>query len=302
MDSIFYAKERIKANRARAEREYEEVLASLCEDETFEEKYRKLDVLNFEIAKREVFGMDKGDLEKEREELTGYVDAQLKARKIRGIGEPNYSCEKCRDTGYVNGKKCDCLERTRIAIEMENNPFFALLPDRLKDVKFDFYGKNAEKYAKYAKFVNNNFVKGELNTCTLIGASGTGKTYIAETAVKEMLLSGMSVAVHNAVKLNRVFLEYHVAFLENKGEIWRDLIAPDVLLIDDLGVESVLNNVTVQYLYELLTERADKKTIITSNLDLRRLEDKYGQRIMSRLADKRKSAVLLFDGEDYRIK
>ena len=184
---------------------------------------------------------------------------------------------------------------------MGDNPNLSSRPDRLKDIDFKFYKSGATTYAKYAKLINNNFVKGEINFCTLIGASGTGKTYLAETALKETLYLGATISELNAIKLNRVFLEYHCAFLENKGDIWDELVTPDVLLIDDLGVESLLNNVTVPYLYELLTERADKKTIITTNFDLRKLEEKYGQRIMSRLSDKRKSLVINIGGEDYRI-
>ena len=301
MNGVLKAKEKIKANRIRAEKEYEDVLAELCREENFEEKYRKLDVLNFEIAKREVYKLPCDDLLAERAELKKEVDAAFVSHGIEGIGKPNYSCKICSDTGYVNGKKCKCLEEERIKAELIDNTDLLPLPHRLKDVDFGFYHKSADKYAKYAKLLNNNFVKGELNFCTLMGAAGTGKTYLAEVAEKELLYTGASVSSLNAVKLNRVFLEYHCAFLENKAEIWDRLISPDVLLIDDLGVESLLNNVTVTYLYELLTERADQKTIITTNLDIRGLEDKYGQRIMSRLSDKRKSMVINIGGEDYRI-
>lgn len=301
MNGVLRAKERIKANRVRAEKEYEDVLAELFREENFEEKYRKLDVLNFEIAKKEVFNVPCDDLKKEREELQKYVDAALKERGIEGIGKPDYSCKECSDTGYVNGKKCKCLEIERIKAELNDNALLIPLPNKLKDIDFSFYKRSADKYAKYAKLLNNNFVKGELNFCTLMGPAGTGKTYLAEVAVKETLYAGASVSCLNAVKLNRVFLEYHCAFLENKAEIWNGLVEPDVLLVDDLGVESLLNNVTLNYLYELLTERADKKTVITTNLDIRGLEEKYGQRIMSRLSDKRKSLVINIGGEDYRI-
>ena len=83
--------------------------------------------------------------------------------------------------------------------------------------------------------------------------------------------------------------------------MWDELSQPDLLYIDDLGVEPILNNVTVTYLYALLVDRMDKKTIITTNLDVMKMEERYGERILSRLLDKRKGAMMTFEGEDLRF-
>ena len=51
----------------------------------------------------------------------------------------------------------------------------------------------------------------------------------------------------------------------------------------------------------VLVDRMDKKTIITTNLDVLRMEDRYGERILSRLLDKRKGAMMTFEGEVLRF-
>lgn len=300
MRDIFKAEALIRERRERAEREREMLLEELLNDGEFAADYSRLSWLNFEIAKREVYGMPLEKLGEERELLREKIHRVLAEHGARGEGA-DYSCKACSDTGYINGKRCDCLERARIEINLSENPFLMEAPSSLKEIDFPFYGAKSAEYCKYARFLHNNFVKGGLNYCTLIGAPGTGKTYIAAVCVKEALYDGAEVRVINGVRLNRTFLEYHCAELARKASVWAELAEPDVLLIDDAGVEATLNNVTVQYLYELLTERADKKTVITSNLDLRGLENKYGQRILSRLADKRRGAFLRFSGEDYRI-
>lgn len=84
--------------------------------------------------------------------------------------------------------------------------------------------------------------------------------------------------------------------------MWETITETDAILIDDLGAEQVLNNVTIPYILEMLTERAENKvTVITTNLSPVELEKRYGQRIVSRLLDKKLSVGIEFGGEDLRI-
>ena len=83
----------------------------------------------------------------------------------------------------------------------------------------------------------------------------------------------------------------------------QNYIDADILLIDDLGSEPVLKNVTVEYLYTILNERLVKNraTCISSNLDSpTKILDRYGERIYSRLANKLLSLNILFTGKDNR--
>lgn len=301
MKDIVKAQKIIENRREAAVKKYDDLLEKLRADEKFDDELRRLSFLDFEIAKCEVFGQNCDDFIKERDDLKRKTTEYLSKKGIKNIDEPDYFCKKCKDRGYVGRNKCECLEKTRIEVNLDRNPSLKEIPESLRKIDYNFYGEKSAEYLKCAQILNNSFIKGDMNFATVTGKAGTGKTYLAEVCLKDMLYGGSQVAVINAVKLNRIFLEYHCAPLESKAGIWAELIEPDVLLLDDMGVESVLNNVTVQYFYELLTERAELKTIITSNLDLRGFENKYGQRIMSRLADKRKSMIISVEGRDYRI-
>ena len=63
-------------------------------------------------------------------------------------------------------------------------------------------------------------------------------------------------------------------------------------------------DVTVEFLYLVINERKMKKlsTIITSNLDLKDLRDRYDERISSRIMDRETSINIYIDGEDRRLK
>ncbi len=292
----------LEKRRKAAEREYEKKLADLKKDEKFADAYLRVSYLKFELAKRRVFGMEIDEnSEKEFVDLSRFVSEKLQSAGINSDDTPSYSCKKCSDTGFADGTQCECLERARIEINLGDYRNLQSTPTA-DNIDFKFYGAEEENYRKRAQFIKKNFMDGSLNYCTVLGAPGTGKTFLANSFMKQALLSGKSIKIINSVRLNREFLEYHCAPLEQKNDLWEEICGYDFLLIDDLGVESQIKNVTAQYLYELLTERADKKTIITSNISINQLEDLYGQRIFSRLSDKLRGAVFTVTGSDYRIK
>ena len=64
----------------------------------------------------------------------------------------------------------------------------------------------------------------------------------------------------------------------------------------------MLNNVTKEYLYLVISERMlkSKSTLISTNLDAKNILERYGERIFSRLFDKTKSLLLRIEGHDLR--
>jgi DNA replication protein DnaC len=48
--------------------------------------------------------------------------------------------------------------------------------------------------------------------------------------------------------------------------------------------------------------QSHKKTVITTNLDFGQIQDAYGERIFSRLVQKKQSVKINFTGDDLRVK
>ena len=73
----------------------------------------------------------------------------------------------------------------------------------------------------------------------------------------------------------------------------------DLLIIDDLGCE-VINQFTVSCLYNLINTRINvgKSTIINTNFTYEDLQNKYEQRITSRIFGE--FTLLIFTGTDIR--
>ena len=117
-----------------------------------------------------------------------------------------------------------------------------------------------------------------------------------------MLERGMSVMAVTAFAANDRFLKYHTTFDENKSAYLDTMLDCALLVIDDLGTESILKNVTLEYLYQLVNERntRGKLTLITTNLFPDNILSRYGERIYSRLFDKSLSFTAYLTGKDIR--
>ena len=76
----------------------------------------------------------------------------------------------------------------------------------------------------------------------------------------------------------------------------------DVLFLDDLGTEPLLDNVTVSQFFNLFNERQNhqKACVISTNLSLKNLRERYTERIASRLLDRSRMMVVEMRGEDIR--
>ena len=133
----------------------------------------------------------------------------------------------------------------------------------------------------------------------IIGGTGSGKTFLLECVANELIKKGVMVCYKTAFELNELARLYHIG----KSYNFSDCLNADVLLIDDLGTEPVLKNVTKEYLYNLINSRQINKrpTLISTNLSLDNILDRYDERIFSRLANKNLSTVIQLLSKDKRL-
>jgi DNA replication protein DnaC len=134
-------------------------------------------------------------------------------------------------------------------------------------------------------------------------ALGTGKTHLAIGIARELVAAGKSVAI---TRVNRLMLEVYRTFKRQDADAL-DVVtrysAPDVVVLDDLGAEK-WNEYNLSVLYEIISSRAHKVTIITSNYSLGDLDANdttgYMPRITSRLAGTCK--LVRMTGPDRRLR
>ena len=77
----------------------------------------------------------------------------------------------------------------------------------------------------------------------------------------------------------------------------------ELLLIDDLGMEPLMENTTAVQFYNLLNERRKRglSTVISSNLTMSDVKNRYTERVSSRLLDADACRVIHLLGRDVRL-
>ncbi len=214
------------------------------------------------------------------------------------------SCPICLDKGYTIGGACSCLlETVKSCMTKEGDLPHTLSCYDACDVS-RYEGEDKSKVEKLIGFLDKwtkAYPTVSKNYIVIDGKPGVGKTHLAGIVANQFLDSGKSVSFYNALNLNKIFLRAHLAPLREKAEILQDVNDPDLLVIDDLGVEQILNNVTIEALYALLNERQNRATIITTNLSPDLIHEKYDDRVYSRLSGYN-SFIFTLTGRDLRRK
>lgn len=221
----------------------------------------------------------------------------------------HYTCEKCSDSGYIDGvKMCSCLRELIIKGRIEESAMGRLLEkqsfDNFELGVYSYDPKVAERM-KMILAMAKNYVrdfKDKRENLLLIGKTGTGKTHISTAIARELIHQGYDVIYDSTQNIISDFeadrFKSGYGREENRSDKYLNCT---LLIIDDLGTE-FSNAFTVSTLYNLLNARqnSDLPTIISTNLSPEELSAKYEDRIFSRIMGNG-TKVLPFDGRDIRV-
>ena len=227
-----------------------------------------------------------------------------------------FTCPDCKDTGYINGNPCHCFKEEVIKLlysrselqeilERENFDTFdysLYSEDFIDDATGISAAENIETVVDHCHYFINHFDK-TFDNLLFYGRAGTGKTFLINCIAKELIEKSYSVIYLSAVQLFDLMAGY--SFHRENHSVYSqismdELIHCDLLIIDDLGTE-MTNSFTDSALFDCLNERLvhHKSTIISTNLSLRGLQERYEERIFSRTAGN--YTPLKIFGDDIRI-
>lgn len=221
---------------------------------------------------------------------------------------PIYHCNKCKDTGFLpeTRQKCSCFIKAQTRLLFEQSGIYNLIKQQNFDtLSFDYFNeKESEHYANALnisrKFIEN-FDTGYQNL-VFYGNVGTGKTFLSCCIAKALMEKGSSVIYCSADKLFKNLAQLR-QFSENKSSyvsFMEDINQCDLLIIDDLGTETTTEWVKSD-LFTCLNNRDlfQRATLISTNLPLKELQERYSERIFSRLSSN--FTFCKFEGRDIRV-
>lgn len=234
--------------------------------------------------------------------------------------EPIYECPICKDTGYItknyNTSMCNCLKQRLFNIAYNKSNIGNIEKENFSNFNINLYSDevNPSKYnsnispkqnIQIIKNISlsfiNNFDKPEEKNLLFTGNTGLGKTFLTNCIACEILKKGKTVLYQTSSNMLDMIIDYRFNKNNITKKIYDSLSDVDLLIIDDLGTETI-NSMKLTELFNILNNRLlnQNKTIISTNLNLHNILKNYDERIFSRIIGYYNACK--FFGDDIRIK
>lgn len=242
-------------------------------------------------------------------ELNRLSDEKRKVLTDAGIPDGylslKYECPDCRDTGYVNGKKCHCLMQKIVEhYYVSSGLYEKLKTENFETFSFDYFDGEELESIKEIHEAAVDFVRTFAHTyrnMLFYGSVGCGKSFMSNCIAKALMDKGVPVTYVSAMRLFDI-LSAHIFGRQGAGTAEYDMLYRcPLLIIDDLGTE-IGSSVVSSGFFDILNERDLKSlsTIISTNYSMAELKDKYSDRAFSRLLGN--YDIYRFSGDDIRRK
>ena len=229
-------------------------------------------------------------------------------RLLASIGFPqdalelHFRCKTCNDTGYIGqtNKPCSCRllkrESLRGSDGINARETFANFSTDL------FPTQEQKKRTINAKLICEQFASSlpdpEKPSILLFGTPGLGKSFLGNAIAFAALSRGIDAERVTAY----AFIQNVLRDIREQTQHAARYQSVSLLVLDDLGSEPVIPNVSFEWLFAVINERtlAGLATVCSTNLTLSQLQTRYDDRFMSRLCDKNTTQVLHLTGENLR--
>lgn len=265
--------------------------------------------------------IEQENLEIKLKNIDDKIEKELKKLNIEKEDfKPKFDCKNCNDTGFVTEnsktKYCSCFIQAVI-----NETYKQINLEKIYDENFDTfdlgyysnvvdeekYGtkksprKNIEQIKNISLDFANNILSKEQKNLLFVGNTGLGKTFLSNCIARKVLQNGNSVIYQTSPIFIDKIMKLSFSFDEKDKTQYDKIFEVDLLIIDDLGTETITNNKYTE-LFKIINTRLakNKKILISTNLTLNELFERYDERVMSRLIGE--FNICKFIGDDIRLK
>lgn len=248
------------------------------------------------------------------------LEAQSKRKKLltdagfpEDYLEVKYTCPVCKDTGFHDGYYCECyknlvrqtaVEELDISKQLKKCTFDSFKLDLYPNIRDEVLGISQREQMKtvfeYCREWAKDFSRSSKGLI-MLGKTGLGKTHLSLAVAGAVIEKGYNVyygSVQNV--MDKLQKEHFGKSRDNDDEsITQELFEADLLILDDLGAE-FSTQFTVSQFYNIINTRLVNSlpVIISTNLTIGEIEEKYSQRVASRIVGS--CVPLQFCGRDIR--
>ena len=219
--------------------------------------------------------------------------------------DPIYTCPKCHDTGTVGtpGRPCACAlkkqqEMMLSASRVNTRETFAQFCESV------YPGDEQKKQGLGMKRFCERYVAAlpapEKPNLLIVGQSGLGKSFFGNAIAYAAIEKGVETVKATAYQC----IQDVLSGIDAREDAIALFLTAQLLVLDDLGTEAMVPNVTIETIFRILNERAAAKlpTVFITNLDREGLFERYGERVASRMIDGALTSIVLLRGDNLRTR
>lgn len=219
--------------------------------------------------------------------------------------DPIYTCPKCKDTGEVGEPRrlCTCALKK----QQESMLSGSRINDRETFANFNesiYPGDEQKKQGLGMKRFCERYVAAlpapEKPNLLIVGQSGLGKSWFGNAIAYAAIEKGIQTVKATAYQCIQSILDG----IETRDNAIAPYLSAKLLILDDLGTEAMVPNVTVETIFRILNERAAAQlpTVFITNLDREGLFTRYGERVASRMIDGALTSIVVLRGDNLRTR
>ena len=283
-------------------------------------RIREIDMLlrkSMAVAMQTVFqtGSDAKVAMEDVKQANLHLQAEKKALIQKHFGEgwldETPICPKCGGSGYIGTFMCSCLKDLCREYQEKEVALLADEGQHFGAFRLNYYSDRPDPKTGISpraimsrgfdicRDYGENFTLASGNLL-FNGGTGLCKTFLSACIAREVAARGYSVAYETASHLFTKLEKHRFHPDEETAQEVRRLQDCDLLIVDDLGTELPGQFVTAS-LYTLLNDRllANKPMVISTNLNIEELGQRYSPQIKSRLQGSFRQ--LPFVGQDIRV-
>ena len=247
---------------------------------------------------------------------------QLRARRAELLTAAGYEpdalddrpiCPKCSDRGWIGSAMCTCLQAFCAQEQIASlSSMLDLGEQSFETFSLDWYSaepdeelgisprENMAMVERVCRNYAQKFGKYIVQNLFLTGAPGLGKTFLSAAIARVVSEQGYSVVYDTAVNIFTNFENAKFGRGEDAAEAVERYLSCDLLILDDLGSE-LTSQMSQSALYTIVNSRliGDKHTVISSNLSMDEIRQRYQPMTASRLEGEYRE--LSFVGQDIRL-
>ena len=226
--------------------------------------------------------------------------------------EPIFQCALCRDTGIDENtrERCVCFKEAlrkerykELLLDKDDASFenfnVSLFPDDTNVFEGITQRQNMKTLYDASLLFAETYPATRKKNMLFFGPSGLGKTYLLKCIARRIIERGFPCLYITSYKLFDMFRKDFIGEIEAIN----DLYSAPFIIVDDLGTEPLMKNVTSEGFYTFINERSNNAlhTLFGTNFSPAELKERYGERITSRLFSLELCDTFSFNGVDIRF-